>query len=371
MRVYQFRHRRSGAASIAALWVTRDALDSERMFALRRAAASSKEQTDGSDQAPAGDLRLHQALLGAQRLSADRSRHRQGRRSCLVLDRARASCEPREDRPAATRSDASRARSSCSTARRPGCAAWCGPACRSSGHVAAGQPVLAEENIEDYIATPVFAGGDDGEYLLRVRGESMKNAGILEGDLVVVRPQDTAADGDIVVALVGEEATVKRFFQEADHIRLQPENDDDGADQEPGGSHARQGRRADAEHLLTAAAGVSRAGNRARSHPRSGALGPAIGRARTRDLVRPHSAIRRARAGRSAAVARLLDRRYPDACRLSSRGGARLRGKSGHRRARWSVTPTRGNPRESATEKTPPKSGAAAEPQAGKGEMVR
>jgi repressor LexA len=93
------------------------------------------------------------------------------------------------------------------------------------GQVAAGQPVLAEENIEDYIQTPTFAGGNDGEYLLRVRGESMKDVGILEGDLVVVRPQDTAADGDIVVALVGEEATVKRFFQESDHIRLQPENE--------------------------------------------------------------------------------------------------------------------------------------------------
>src|ERR1700735_2789197 len=68
------------------------------------------------------------------------------------------------------------------------------------------------------------AGGDDGEYLLRVRGESMRDIGILEGDLVVVRPQETANDGDIVVALVGEEATVKRFFQEADHVRLQPEN---------------------------------------------------------------------------------------------------------------------------------------------------
>jgi repressor LexA len=92
------------------------------------------------------------------------------------------------------------------------------------GSVAAGQPVLAEENIEDYIQTPAIAGGDDGEYLLRVRGESMRDAGIIEGDLVVVRPQETANDGDIVVALVGEEATVKRFFQEADHIRLQPEN---------------------------------------------------------------------------------------------------------------------------------------------------
>ncbi len=93
------------------------------------------------------------------------------------------------------------------------------------GQVAAGQPILAEENIEDYIATPAFAGGDDGEYLLRVRGESMKNVGILDGDLVVVRPQETAEDGEIVVALLGDEATVKRFYQEADHIRLQPEND--------------------------------------------------------------------------------------------------------------------------------------------------
>lgn len=93
------------------------------------------------------------------------------------------------------------------------------------GHVAAGQPILAEENIEDFIQTPAYAGGEDGEYVLRVRGESMKNIGIMDGDLVVVRPQETAHDGEIVVALVGEEATVKRFFQEADHVRLQPENE--------------------------------------------------------------------------------------------------------------------------------------------------
>jgi repressor LexA len=92
------------------------------------------------------------------------------------------------------------------------------------GHVAAGQPVLAEENIEDYVDVPAVAGGGDGEYLLRVRGDSMKDAGILGGDFVVVRPQDTAQDGEVVVALVGEEATVKRFYREADHIRLQPEN---------------------------------------------------------------------------------------------------------------------------------------------------
>ena len=93
------------------------------------------------------------------------------------------------------------------------------------GQVAAGQPILAEENIEEYVATPPAAGGKDGEFLLRVRGESMKNVGILDGDLVVVKPQETATDGDIVVALVGDEATVKRFFEEADHVRLQPEND--------------------------------------------------------------------------------------------------------------------------------------------------
>jgi repressor LexA len=92
------------------------------------------------------------------------------------------------------------------------------------GRVAAGAPVLAEENIEEYVDVPLIAGGDAGEYVLRVHGESMKDAGILAGDYVVVRPQDTATDGEIVVALVGEEATVKRFFRESDHIRLQPEN---------------------------------------------------------------------------------------------------------------------------------------------------
>jgi repressor LexA len=93
------------------------------------------------------------------------------------------------------------------------------------GRVAAGAPLLAEENIEEYVDVPEIAGGDKGEYVLRVQGDSMKNAGILEGDFVVVRPQDTATDGEIIVALVGDEATVKRFFKESDHIRLQPENE--------------------------------------------------------------------------------------------------------------------------------------------------
>jgi len=93
------------------------------------------------------------------------------------------------------------------------------------GQVAAGSPVLAEENVEDYIQVPAIAGGDEGEYVLRVRGDSMKDAGILPGDYVVVRKQETAEDGEIIVALVGEEATVKRFFRETDHVRLQPENE--------------------------------------------------------------------------------------------------------------------------------------------------
>jgi repressor LexA len=93
------------------------------------------------------------------------------------------------------------------------------------GSVAAGQPMLAEENIEDYVAVPEIAGGENGQYVLQIRGDSMKEAGIFEGDYVVVQPQDTADDGEIVVALLGEEATVKRFFRESDHIRLQPENE--------------------------------------------------------------------------------------------------------------------------------------------------
>src|SRR5919199_871 len=80
-------------------------------------------------------------------------------------------------------------------------------------------------NVEDFVDVPQLAGGDEGEYLLRVRGDSMKDAGILDGDFVVVHRQDTANNGEMVVALVGDEATVKRYFHEDDHVRLQPEND--------------------------------------------------------------------------------------------------------------------------------------------------
>jgi repressor LexA len=93
------------------------------------------------------------------------------------------------------------------------------------GQVAAGEPILAEENVEEYIEIPDVIGGEDGDYILQVRGESMKEAGIFEGDYVVVRPAEAADDGTIVVALIEDEATVKRFYRESDHIRLQPENE--------------------------------------------------------------------------------------------------------------------------------------------------
>jgi repressor LexA len=98
------------------------------------------------------------------------------------------------------------------------------------GEIAAGGPLLAEQNVEEYVAVPEPLARGGEEFLLRVKGDSMINAGILEGDLVVVRRQQDAKDGDIVVALAGadetaDEATVKRFFRENGRIRLQPEND--------------------------------------------------------------------------------------------------------------------------------------------------
>jgi repressor LexA len=92
------------------------------------------------------------------------------------------------------------------------------------GHVAAGEPVLAEENIEDYVQLPAALGGDQGDYILQVKGDSMQDAGILEGDYVVVSAADNADNGEIVVALIEDEATVKRFYREKDRVRLQPAN---------------------------------------------------------------------------------------------------------------------------------------------------
>ena len=95
------------------------------------------------------------------------------------------------------------------------------------GQVAAGSPLLAEENIEEYVSVPEMAGGNEGEFVLTIRGDSMIDAGIHDGDHVVVRSQATASDGEIVVAMVGEdpEATCKRFYRESSRVRLQPEND--------------------------------------------------------------------------------------------------------------------------------------------------
>lgn len=93
------------------------------------------------------------------------------------------------------------------------------------GKVTAGAPILAVENIEDFFPIPSDLANYEEVFMLKVRGESMILAGILDGDYVVVRSQSHANSGDIVVALIEDEATVKRFFHEGDKIRLQPEND--------------------------------------------------------------------------------------------------------------------------------------------------
>lgn len=94
------------------------------------------------------------------------------------------------------------------------------------GTVAAGEPILAEERVEDYFPFPAEVLHTDKEvFMLRVKGESMINAGIRPGDKIMVEQQDTAENGEIVVALIEDSATVKRFYKEQDHYRLQPEND--------------------------------------------------------------------------------------------------------------------------------------------------
>lgn len=93
------------------------------------------------------------------------------------------------------------------------------------GRVAAGLPILAEENTEELMALPSDFVGDGEHFILRVRGDSMIQAGIFNDDYIVVRKQPSANNGEIVVALVEDEATVKRYFKENGHFRLQPEND--------------------------------------------------------------------------------------------------------------------------------------------------
>lgn len=93
------------------------------------------------------------------------------------------------------------------------------------GRVAAGQPILAVENIESYFPIPTEFMPNAESFMLRVQGESMINAGIFDGDNILVEKCDTAHNGEMVVALVDDSATVKTFYKEGDHIRLQPEND--------------------------------------------------------------------------------------------------------------------------------------------------
>ena len=93
------------------------------------------------------------------------------------------------------------------------------------GTVAAGQPILASENIEDYFPIPVSMLPNADVFMLKVKGESMINAGILDGDRVVVRMQNTADNGDMVVALLDDSSTVKTYYREDGYYRLQPEND--------------------------------------------------------------------------------------------------------------------------------------------------
>ena len=93
------------------------------------------------------------------------------------------------------------------------------------GNVAAGQPLLAVENIENYFPIPVELLPNAETFILNIKGESMINAGIYDGDQILVQRQSDASNGDIVVALVDDSATVKTFYKENGHIRLQPEND--------------------------------------------------------------------------------------------------------------------------------------------------
>lgn len=94
------------------------------------------------------------------------------------------------------------------------------------GNVAAGEPIFAEENVEDTISFSMRFVRNEGSFMLRIRGNSMIKVGIMDGDYIIVGPQQTAQNGDIVVALIGDEATCKTFYYEKNTVRLQPENDE-------------------------------------------------------------------------------------------------------------------------------------------------
>ncbi len=193
----------------------------------------SNEGKESDGRRDEADTRQQQIFEFIKRYTTDK-----GYRPRSVTSAARSVSPPR--RPC-TRTSPTSSGWACSAATRPSRVRWKCWSTRPSGcralgpplvgRVAAGSPILAEENIEEYVEVSPLAGGDGGDFVLEVRGDSMKNAGILDGDTVVVRKQATATDGDIVVAIVGEadaeaEATVKRYFRERDHIRLEPENED-------------------------------------------------------------------------------------------------------------------------------------------------
>ncbi len=243
------------------------------------------------------------------------------------------------------------------------------------GQIAAGGPLLAEQNVEEYLAVPEPLARGGEEFLLRVRGESMINAGILDGDFVVVRRQQDAGNGEIVAALAGEdeaadEATVKRFYRENGRVRLQPEND------------ALEPMYPPYVQVLGKVIGVFRMVVRERGcapvpHARPGAV-----RARPRREPR----VPRLRRVRHAGARRpALLRVWFDAGRGRIRNGGaggtidhagrviaslRARGKSGHRRAgRWG-NPRRRKPTESGTERRPPAAIELSGDAGGKGERV-
>ena len=228
MRVYQFRHQRA-AAIVAALTPSAglSTLLSNTCSKRRREGTTAWRSTAGSRRSGTSS-----SSTSTARLSADRARDRRGGRARLAVDRARAPREPRARGPAAPRPDqAAGARARRASAVRSRAPAG-GDVHRLPlvGEIAAGGPLLAEQNVEDYLAVPEPLSRGGEEFLLRVKGDSMIQAGILDGDIVVVRRQADARDGEIVVALAGDdesadEATVKRFFREGGRIRLQPEND--------------------------------------------------------------------------------------------------------------------------------------------------
>ena len=259
----------------------------------------------------------------------------------------------------------SRARSSCWSTRRSGRSAP--PGLPLVGHVAAGEPILAEENIEDYLEVPDVIGGEDGDYVLKVRGDSMNDAGILEGDFVVVRPADERrqrrdrrradrgrGDGE---ALLPRGRTT---------IRLQPENEAMEPIRSRDGEAARQGRRSLQERLSVSALATAirqggRASARRRSVRRRGCSSRRGRRSRTSSSAPGRTCGRRPRPSAPSAAARCsvhgcascgselsasgsaepvahlsgLERHPTIGCGPCSRGGRRIpRGKSGHHRAR-------------------------------------